>query len=273
MLTASAGALLAGTMMAPAAQASGVQAVPAAPAATAEEGFDALVFSKTAGFRHDSIPAGIAAIEQLGAEHGFTVERDRGRRGVHRREPRRATTSSSGCPPPATCSTPSSRPAFEDYIAAGGGYAGVHAASDTEYDWPWYGELVGAYFDNHPRIQDAQVDVADHVHPSTAHLPATWTRTDEWYNFRDNPRGDVHVLADPRRDDATTPAATHGRRPPDRLVPGRRRRPLLVHRRGPHGTRRTPSRRSSSTCSAASAPPPAPRTPTAARPSRAPSSR
>src|SRR5690606_18918756 len=85
--------------------------------------------------------------------------------------------------------------AFEAYIQDGGGYAGIHAASDTEYDWPWYGDLVGAYFDSHPAIQEATVEVEDHAHPSTAHLPQEWVRTDEWYNFQDNPRGDVHVLA------------------------------------------------------------------------------
>src|SRR5699024_1620643 len=86
--------------------------------------------------------------------------------------------------------------AFEGYIQDGGGYAGIHAASDTEYDWPWYGELVGAYFAGHPPgTPNADVHVVDHVHPSTDHLPMTWNRTDEWYNYRENPRGDVHVLA------------------------------------------------------------------------------
>lgn len=85
--------------------------------------------------------------------------------------------------------------AFEQYVQAGGGYAGIHAASDTEYDWPWYGELVGAYFDSHPEIQEATVDVEDPAHPSTKHLPAEWTRTDEWYNYQSNPRANVHVLA------------------------------------------------------------------------------
>ena len=85
--------------------------------------------------------------------------------------------------------------AFEAYIQGGGGFAGIHSASDTEYDWPWYGDLVGAYFENHPANQDATVKVSDDDHPSTAHLPERWERFDEWYNFQSNPRGDVHVLA------------------------------------------------------------------------------
>ena len=85
--------------------------------------------------------------------------------------------------------------AFERYIRAGGGYVGVHAAADTEYDWPWYGNLVGAYFSSHPAIQQAPSGSRTPAHPSTAGLPANWNRTDEWYNYRTNPRAQVHVLA------------------------------------------------------------------------------
>lgn len=85
--------------------------------------------------------------------------------------------------------------AFERYIQTGNGYVGIHSASDTEYDWPWYGGLVGAYFSNHPSIQPGTIHVEDRSHPSTASLPETWLRTDEWYDFRTNPRGTVRVLA------------------------------------------------------------------------------
>jgi cytochrome c len=85
--------------------------------------------------------------------------------------------------------------AFERYIRAGGGYVGIHSASDTEYAWPWYGQLVGAYFKSHPSIQQATIKLNDFVHPSTEGLPKRWIRTDEWYSFQSNPRGKVHVLA------------------------------------------------------------------------------
>lgn len=85
--------------------------------------------------------------------------------------------------------------AFERYIQGGGGYVGVHAASDTEYDWPWYGGLIGAYFASHPADQTATIKVADQVHPSTVTLSQRWSKLDEWYNYRANPRGNVHVLA------------------------------------------------------------------------------
>lgn len=78
--------------------------------------------------------------------------------------------------------------AFERYVAAGKGYAGIHAASDTEYDWAWYGDLVGAYFANHPAEQNATVVGDDAAHPSTSVIPERWTRFDEWYSYRTNPR-------------------------------------------------------------------------------------
>ncbi|MCA9297286.1 MAG: ThuA domain-containing protein, partial [Phycisphaerales bacterium] len=67
-------------------------------------------------------------------------------------------------------------------------------AADTEYDWPWYTELIGAMFRSHPHIQPATITVEQRTHPSTRHLDSTWTRTDEWYDFRDNPRPRVDVL-------------------------------------------------------------------------------
>ncbi|SNS45338.1 Glucose/arabinose dehydrogenase, beta-propeller fold, partial [Streptosporangium subroseum] len=168
-------------------------AVPAQASAAADAPFSALVFSKTAGFRHTSIPAGIAAIKQLGQEHGFTVDatEDAGAFTVGNLAKYQVVLflSTTGDVLNAAQQT-----AFESYIKGGGGFAGVHAASDTEYDWPWYGKLVGAYFKQHPTPQQAVVKVEDPAHPSTAGLPARWTRNDEWYDFRTDPRGTVHVL-------------------------------------------------------------------------------
>jgi PKD repeat protein/type 1 glutamine amidotransferase len=168
--------------------------LPAAAAQDPEPDFRALVFSKTAGFRHDSIPAGIAAIQQLGADNGFDVDatEDAGQFTDAGLAPYDVVIwlSTTG-----DVLNADQQAAFERYVQAGGGYAGVHAAADTEYDWAWYGELVGAYFASHPAIQTATVEVEDAAHPATAHLPASWERTDEWYNYQSNPRGDVHVLA------------------------------------------------------------------------------
>ena len=153
-----------------------------------------LVFSKTAGFRHDAIPAGIAAIRQLGAANGFSVTatEDAAQFTTANLAQYQAVVflSTTGDVLNAAQQT-----AFEQYIASGKGYVGVHAAADTEYDWAWYGGLVGAYFLSHPAIQQANVRVEDRTNASTAHLPQTWTRTDEWYNYRTNPRARVRVLA------------------------------------------------------------------------------
>ncbi len=171
----------------------GAVAVPTVPA-TAAPLTKVLVFSKTAGFRHSSIPNGIAAIQQLGTANGFTV--------TATEDANQFTTanlaqfqaviwlSTTGDVFNAT-----QQSAFQSYIASGGGYVGVHAAADTEYDWSWYGGLVGAYFASHPATQQATIRVEDRATVATSHLPSTWTRTDEWYNYRTNPRANVKVLA------------------------------------------------------------------------------
>jgi len=84
--------------------------------------------------------------------------------------------------------------AFERFIRAGNGFVGIHAASDTEYDWPFYGGLVGAYFREHPAIQAATLEVEDAAHATMMGVPSPWMRTDEWYSFKSNPRPNVHVL-------------------------------------------------------------------------------
>jgi type 1 glutamine amidotransferase len=166
-----------------------------------------LVFSKTAGFRHDSIPAGIAAIRSLGRPNGFSVTATEDANAFTRKRLRRFDAvvflSTTG-----DVLAPRQQKAFKAYIRRGGGWAGVHSAADTEYDWPIYGRLLGAYFLSHPAIQPAVIDVTDRSHPSTRGLPARWTRTDEWYSFRSNPRGSVHVLA--TLDESTYSGGTMG---------------------------------------------------------------
>jgi cytochrome c len=155
----------------------------------AEPTYDVLVFSKTAGFRHDSIPAGIRSIQRLGAQYGFTVTATEdatafttGNLAQYEAVVWLSTTSD--------VLNAAQQTAFEGYIRGGGGYVGVHAASDTEYTWPWYGDLVGAYFQSHPAgTPTASIDVEDTEHISSCALPERWERTDEWYNFQgpDNP--------------------------------------------------------------------------------------
>lgn len=151
-----------------------------------------LVFAKTAGFHHESIAVGIPAIQKLGKENGFDVD----------------TTTDAAMFNDDTLKKYSAlvflnttgplfntheRIALERYIQAGGGYMGIHAATDAEYDWGWYNRLAGAQFLSHPHQQEAKLIVKDKNHPSTKHLPDVWTRKDEWYNFKKLNK-DVHVL-------------------------------------------------------------------------------
>ena len=172
--------------------------------------FRVLVFSKTAGFRHPSIPNGVAAIRQLGPQNNFDVVATENAADF-------ADTNLTQFAAVIFLSTTgdvldaAQQSAFERYIQAGGGYVGIHAASDTEYSWPWYGGLVGAWFSSHPAIQKAALLVEDFDHGSSRFLPETWMRTDEWYNFRTNPRTNVHVLA--RLDESSYIGGTMGDHP------------------------------------------------------------
>lgn len=153
-----------------------------------------LMFYKTAGYKHASIPAGIKAIQKLGAENKFDVDTTT--------DVAKFTTANlkqyaaliflsptgSGVFKDST-----NKEAFKHYIEAGGGYVGIHSATDFEYDWQWYGNLVGAYFNNHPNPQVAVLDVVDSTNMATKFLPRHWKRFDEWYSYKWMAK-DLHVL-------------------------------------------------------------------------------
>lgn len=185
---------------------------PAAETAAAAEpvrGGRILVFTRTKGFRHDSIPVGVRCLRELAAEQGLEVDQTE--------DPARFTPeelarfrcvvflSTTGN----VLEDPQEK-AFQEWMEGGGTFLGVHAATDTEYNWPWYGKMVGAYFSNHPKVQPATQVVADAAHPSTAHLPARWRRTDEWYNFRGF-EPDLHVLL--RLDETSYKGGANGDHP------------------------------------------------------------
>jgi len=160
-------------------------AAESALARLAPQRFRVLVFSRTVGFRHDSIPAGITTIRLLGAAFGFDVDAtEDGGQFTDANLARYAVVVFLNTTGDVLNDT--QQGAFERFIRAGGGWVGVHSAADTEYGWPFYGELMGAYFNGHPAIQPAQIKVANQNHPATAHLPPRWTRTDEWYNYQRN---------------------------------------------------------------------------------------
>ena len=142
-----------------------------------------LIFSKTNGYRHGSIPAGIAAIRKLGETNGFDVDTTEDstwfRKKILKRYAALIFLSTTG-----TVFGPEEQTALQEYIHHGGGFVGIHAATDCEYNWQWYGDLVGGYFKSHPKQQQAKLIVVDKSNASTKDLPDPWERFDEWYNFK-----------------------------------------------------------------------------------------
>lgn len=155
---------------------------------------DILVFSKTVGYRHASIVDGIMAIKKMAEKNQWNV--------IFSEDADYFTTENLDV---LECIVflnttqdvleRNHEIAFENYIRNGGGFVGVHAATDTEYDWEFYTKMLGAQFASHPETQEATMLVEkSNNHISTNHLPEKWTKIDEWYNFK-NPVADyVHVL-------------------------------------------------------------------------------
>ena len=167
---------------------------PPPPVAAADR---VLVLTRTEGFRHESIPAGVAMLRELGRGRGLRIE--------HTEDPRRLSADGlRGIRVVVFLQTtgdvldPPQERALARWVRRGGGWVGIHAAADSERSWPFYGaSLLGgrAWQREHPAIQRATVVVEDRAHPATRHLPVRWTREDEWYSFQRNPRPDVRVLA------------------------------------------------------------------------------
>ncbi|SNT41021.1 PKD domain-containing protein [Asanoa hainanensis] len=177
---------------------------PASPASAAPR-FRVLVFSKVTNFYHDSIPAGIAAVQQLGAAHNFEVEATTDAAAFTDANLARfdalVFNNTNSTPEAGALLNAAQRAALQTFVRAGGGWVGLHAASASERDWTWYDGLVGTIFDVHPDFSSTggvfpgRIKVLDRAHPSTRNLPELWERSEEWYNWRTNPTGRVHTLA------------------------------------------------------------------------------
>jgi len=160
-----------------------------------EEMAQILVFTKTMGYRHKSIEKGVETLKNLGKENRFVITQTEDSLQFNDANLKKydlvlflsTTMDVLGA---------DQEKAFKNYINNGGNYMGIHAASDTEYDWPWYGKLVGAYFTSHPNdpnVREAKMKVVNRQHISTSHLKDTWVRNDEWYNYK-NINPDMNVL-------------------------------------------------------------------------------
>lgn len=155
-----------------------------------------LIFTKTEGFRHESIQKGVETLSQIlksnhiefthteNSEY-FTGDSLQKFHGV-------IFLNTTG-----DILDEEQEKAFEEFYNSGKGFMGIHSATDTEYDWEWFGELVGGYFKSHPDIQQAKIDVIDRTHISTKHLKEQWLHEDEWYNFKNiNPEIRILMLLD-----------------------------------------------------------------------------
>lgn len=161
-----------------------------------------LVFSKTEGWKHQSISSGIKMFSDLALKEGWNLT---------------ATEDANlftmdflinfdvvvFLNPTGNVLSQQQQKAFKTFMETSKGFVGIHAAADCEYDWPWYGKLNGAYFRTHPPAQEGTVIFEDHNHPSMKVFEGmeSYTTFDEWYSFKDNPRKNVHVLA--RLDEST----------------------------------------------------------------------
>lgn len=155
-----------------------------------------LVFTKTEGFVHESIPAGRKAITMAGRALGIEVDTTSDASRFSSKNLARYNAvvflNTTG-----NVLSEAQQLAFENFIKTGGGFVGIHSAADTEYEWEWYGKMVGGYFKSHPHIQEAVVQVVKRDHPATLHLPELWKRKDEWYNYKNmNPQVTVLAMLD-----------------------------------------------------------------------------
>ncbi|MCA0363387.1 MAG: ThuA domain-containing protein [Bacteroidetes bacterium] len=153
----------------------------------AQTKINALVFSKTAAFRHQSIDAGKAALAKMAKERGFLVSFTEDAGQFTENNLKKFSTviflNTTG-----DILDNTQQNAFERYIQAGGGYVGIHAATDTEYEWPWYNKLAGAWFLDHPmtpsNVQNGRFYVTKR-NELTAGMPDSFERKDEFYSFKD----------------------------------------------------------------------------------------
>lgn len=151
-----------------------------------------LLFTKTTAFRHESIPKGVATVTELlqreNIESFHTEQAHYFCKDSLAKFDAVLFLSTTG-----DLFDTAQKEALQAFVRSGKGFIGIHAATDTEHNWPWYGELVGGYFASHPAVQKAKIDVIDHEHPSTAHLPKVWWHKDEWYDFK-NVQSGLQIL-------------------------------------------------------------------------------
>lgn len=153
-----------------------------------------LIFSKTQGFRHASIPLAVSSLKSLGAQRNWNVDAtESSEQFTDANLAKYAVVVWLNTSGDVLNST--QKAAYERFHRSGKGTVAIHeGGTDTEREgWPWYRKLASVLFVSHPAIQKATLDVTDRTHPATIMLPTKWEHIDEWYNF-DTVPSDAHVI-------------------------------------------------------------------------------
>ncbi|WP_343328533.1 ThuA domain-containing protein [Polaribacter staleyi] len=155
-----------------------------------------LVFSKTNGWRHKSIPSGILALKKLGVENNWQMDFSEDSLVFNSKNLSKykmlVFLNTTG-----NILGSEEEKSFKKFIHNGGSFVGIHSATDTEPNWPFYAEMIGAQFESHPKQQQAKLNVHNHKnHPAIAHFAPTFEKFDEWYNFKKPMASHINVLID-----------------------------------------------------------------------------
>ncbi|HEV8247185.1 MAG TPA: ThuA domain-containing protein [Polyangiaceae bacterium] len=158
------------------------------------DSLDVLLFTRTTGFRHASLQPAVDALEALSRQEHWTITHSEDSTSFsHERLTRHHVVlllNTTG-----NLWDAAQRAALEAFVGRGGGVVAVHAPAVIDFDWPWYERLIGTRFAGHPEPQRGIVVIEEADHPAMRDLPQRWEVNEEWYNFHENPRPRVKVLA------------------------------------------------------------------------------
>ncbi len=153
-----------------------------------------LLFTKTTGWKHGSIGAGVQMVKDLALKYGFTVNHTENA-GVFTEESVADVDVVYFLNTTQDILNAEQEAVFEQFITNGGGFVGNHAAADTEYDWSFYKEVIGVNFKSHPPgSQHATVHHLGNAHPATDHMVNSFEIDEECYNFRGVPNASFTQL-------------------------------------------------------------------------------
>ncbi|MFT6856274.1 MAG: type 1 glutamine amidotransferase [Cyclobacteriaceae bacterium] len=161
---------------------------------TQAQQFKALVFSKTAGWHHESINEGVDALRLMAKRNNFSLDWEEYADRVFKENYLKKYDVVIFLNTTGDILNDEQQVVFEKFIQSGKGFVGIHSASDTEYDWPWYNELVGMMFYIHPEQQTALIKVEEPNFPGMQLMPKTRWWTDEWYEFGELKSDNLHYL-------------------------------------------------------------------------------